>query len=151
MANASAPDAPSGAFCVVEAPTLQRLKQRADFLKAAAAHRQHAPAFLLQARARDDGDPAVRVGFTCSKKVGNAVARNRAKRRLREAARLILPAHARPGWDYVLIGRPQITATHPFATLCTELAEAMGRVHESPLRAPREPRTASRKPRPATP
>ena len=147
MANASAPDTPSGAFSVDDTPALQRLRHRADFLKAAAAHRQHGAAFLLQARAREDAEPTVRVGFTCSKKVGNAVARNRAKRRLREAARLTLPAHARPGWDYVLIGRPQITATHPFAKLCTDLAEALGRVHDSHLRGPREPRSGSRKPK----
>jgi ribonuclease P protein component len=56
----------------------------------------------------NETDPtAIRVGFTCSRKVGNAVARNRAKRRLREAARLTLPRHGNPGWDYVLIGRPE--------------------------------------------
>lgn len=149
MADTPAPDSPSGALSVMDTVTLARLRYRADFLKAAAAHRQHTPAFLLQARARDDGDAAVRVGFTCSKKVGNAVARNRAKRRLREAARLTLPALARPGWDYVLIGRPDITASHPFAALCADLAEAMGRVHDSPLRGPHDPRSAGRKGKPA--
>lgn len=140
MADTPAPDSPSGALSVVGAAAPARLRHRADFLKAAAAHRQHAPAFLLQARAREDGDAAVRVGFTCSKKVGNAVARNRAKRRLREAARLTLPALARPGWDYVLIGRPEVTASRPFAALCADLAEAMGRAHDSPLRGPYDPR-----------
>ena len=82
------------------------LAKRADFLRAAQARRQGTPAFLLQARARGDDSPTVRVGYTCSKKIGNAVARNRAKRRLREVARAVLPGMARPGWDYVLVGRP---------------------------------------------
>jgi ribonuclease P protein component len=114
------------------------LRHRADFLKAASARRHHAPAFTLQARARDDGRTEVRVGFTCSRKVGNAVARNLARRRLREAARLTLPALARPGWDYVLIGRPEATATRPFAALCSDLADALVRVHTSGGRKPRD-------------
>ena len=75
-------------------------------------------------RAAGEAVDGVRVGFTCSKKVGNAVARNRAKRRLRAAARAVLPAHGRPGWDYVLIGRPEATAARPFASLCDDLAAA---------------------------
>jgi ribonuclease P protein component len=70
-----------------------------------------------------------RIGFTCSRKVGNAVARNRARRRLRAAARAVLPALARPGWDYVLIGRPVETATRPFALLLDDLRAALSRVH----------------------
>jgi ribonuclease P protein component len=69
------------------------------------------------------------VGFTCSKKVGNAVARNRARRRLREAARLVLPGAARPGWDYALIGFREETAARPFALLADDLATALDRVH----------------------
>ncbi|MGQ0566542.1 MAG: ribonuclease P protein component [Gemmobacter sp.] len=106
-----------------------RLRKRADFLRAAAARRQGVPGFLLQARARGDGDPAVRLGFTCSKKLGNAVMRNRAKRRLREVARLVLPTLARPGWDYVLVGRPGATATRDFALLLDDLATALRSVH----------------------
>jgi ribonuclease P protein component len=67
----------------------------------------------------------MRVGFTCSKKVGNAVARNRAKRRLREIARLILPTSGQPGHDYVLIGRANVTATTDFAAMQTELAQSL--------------------------
>jgi ribonuclease P protein component len=105
------------------------LRQRADFLAAAAARRQGAPAFLLQARRRDDGCPTIRVGFTCSKKVGNAVARNLAKRRLREIARAVLPAAGHPGWDYVLIGRAGATAERPFAQLLTDLQTALQALH----------------------
>lgn len=104
------------------------MTKRADFLAASRAWRQGTAGFLLQARNRGDDGPA-RVGFTCSKKLGNAVARNRAKRRLREVARLTLPGTARPGWDYVLVGRPQVTATRDFADLCDDLAFALRKVH----------------------
>ena len=71
----------------------------------------------------------MRVGFTCSKKVGNAVARNRAKRRLREVARAVLTREGREGWDYVLIGRPEVTAALPFDQLHSDLRHALARVH----------------------
>lgn len=106
------------------------MTKRADFLRAARAPRQSTPAFTLQARERAPGEAeGIRVGFTCTKKVGNAVARNRARRRLREIARRVLPAHGRPGWDYVLIGRPEITATHDFARMRADLERALARVH----------------------
>ena len=108
---------------------LERLKVRADFLRAARALHRRTPGFVLQARDRGDAG-AVRVGFTCSKKVGNAVARNRAKRRLREIARLELPHHARPGWDYVLIGKRDLTATRDFAAMRTDLIAALAHLHK---------------------
>lgn len=107
----------------------QVLTKRRDFIAASHGRRQGTPGIHLQGRRRDDGDPLIRVGYTCSKKVGNAVARNRAKRRLREVARLVLPVHGLPGWDYVLVGRPLTTATLDFAQLQADLIRAMARVH----------------------
>ncbi|MEI4471707.1 ribonuclease P protein component [Frigidibacter sp. MR17.24] len=132
--------------------TPQVLAKRADFLRAAQARRQSAPGFLLQARERREGEPAapdaLRVGFTCSKKVGNAVTRNRAKRRLRALAAEFLPLQGRPGWDYVLIGRPEVTVARSFAEMRAELSQALERVHDAPV-GPRPPRSGPRKGRKA--
>ena len=107
------------------------LTKRAEFLAAARARRVPVAGFLLQARQRDGAEPAcgIRVGFTCSKKVGNAVTRNRAKRRLRALAHEILATHGRPGWDYVLIGKPDVTVARPFDALRADLDRALQRVH----------------------
>nr|WP_267137201.1 ribonuclease P protein component [Anianabacter salinae] len=113
-------------------PRLVTLTERADFLSAARARRQAMPGFILQARKRSEGDPApgaVRIGYTCSKKVGNAVARNRAKRRLRAIAREVMPQAARPGWDYVLIGRSGATADRPYLDLVNDLRLALHKAH----------------------
>jgi ribonuclease P protein component len=122
-----------GVFTVSsDTPRILTLKRRADFLAAARARHRATAGFIVQARARREGEPptgAMRVGFTCSKKVGNAVARNRAKRRLRALARDVLPRHGRPGWDYVLIGRAGMTATREFASMQAELAHALGQLH----------------------
>jgi ribonuclease P protein component len=107
---------------------LEHIRKRADFLKCAQARRANAPGLLLQGRARDD-DATIRVGFTCSKKVGNSVARNRARRRLREVARLELVTLARPGWDYVLIGKNEMTASRPFEDLRQDFRMALAKVH----------------------
>ena len=109
--------------------SLETLRNRPDFLRAASARRQGTGGFLLQARARDDDSNVVRVGFTASKKIGNAVSRNRAKRRLREVARAILAHAARPGWDYVLVAKPGATTTRDFALLLDDLTAALRSVH----------------------
>lgn len=111
------------------------LKKRRDFLACAKARRWVAPGFVLQARRRPGDDPgAARVGYTCSKKVGGAVVRNRAKRRLRALAAEALPERVRTGWDYVLIGRAGVTITNPFDELKADLETALDKVH-----APRRP------------
>ncbi len=128
--------------------TIGRLKRRSEFLRVAGLRCKWAtPGLILQAAPAADLPPssppsadapvpshpgndtgaALRVGFTCSKKVGNAVARNRAKRRLRAVAAAILPVHAMSGYDYVLIGR-QETLRRPFALLLQDLQTALKRV-----------------------
>lgn len=123
--------APAVLSCTDTSPDLRVLRKRAAFLAAARARRQGTGGFLLQARRRGDDDSAIGVGFTCSKKVGNAVARNRAKRRLREIARLILPEQGQPGWDYVLIGKAGATAEREFTDLQNDLRYALRKVHGS--------------------
>ncbi len=108
---------------------VETLRNRPDFLKAASARRQGTPSFMLQARNRADDSPTTRVGFTASKKIGNAVLRNRAKRRLRALVRDLMPTLANPGWDYVLVARPQATVSRPFTDMLSDLTSALTSVH----------------------
>jgi ribonuclease P protein component len=117
-----------------------RLKRRAEFLQVAAANRKWvAPGLILQVRrqpsseSESDDAPraarpaAVRVGFTASRKVGNAVKRNRARRRLRAVAQQVLEAHAEPGTDFVLIARPQ-TVERDYQALVGDLVAGLKRL-----------------------
>lgn len=133
-----APDAEIKAVTAgVETPAavsacLTVLQKRRDFLQVARAKRAIAPAFILQMRKRrPDEAEGMRIGYTCSKKVGNAVARNRAKRRLREIARLELPEFGLAGCDYVLIGRAKVTAERDFQEMRKDLRKALGKVHSN--------------------
>ena len=85
------------------------------------------PGFVLLVRPRDDGDPAMRIGFTVTRKIGNAVVRNRMKRRFRALARNLLSANGLAGADHVVIGRAE-GIERPFAKLEDEFARALKKV-----------------------
>lgn len=114
-------------------PAPDRIKRRADFLRVGRGQRWHGVAMTIQAAARPvvsgNGDDT-RFGFTLTKKVGNAVVRNRARRRLREAVRLADDLPTEAGRDYVIVGR--IAALRlPFAALQAELAHGLAAVHRA--------------------
>ena len=106
---------------------MERVKQRSDFLAAAAGAKAPGLALVLQARERNDAGPP-RVGFTVSRKVGTAVERNRVRRRLREIVRLSAAGRLHSGKDYVLIGR-RAALDLPFDRLCADFLGALARVH----------------------
>ncbi|MEP9354996.1 ribonuclease P protein component [Xanthobacter sp. KR7-65] len=106
---------------------MDRLRKRRDFLAAAKAERAGVSSVLMQGRDRGDDGP-VRVGFTVTKKTGNAVIRNRIRRRLREAVRRVLPEAGRAGFDYVLVAREAALRT-PFDGLVTEIERAVRKLH----------------------
>lgn len=145
-------------------PTVGRLKTRPQFLKVAAARRKWVtPGLVLQAARRKPGDdraapvvpsaapeapqregsereePEVRVGFTVTRKVGNAVERNRVKRRLRAVASEVFERLGRAGTDYVVIGRAA-TLTRPFDALRGDLEQAIVRLDRNPKSGKRPPR-----------
>jgi ribonuclease P protein component len=110
-----------------EAVRLITLSRRADFLAANAGARAPMPGFVLLMRPRGDDSPAMRAGFTVTKKIGNAVVRNRMKRRLRALAREVLPKAGTPGADHVVIGRAD-GVERDFDTLRRDLTKALGKV-----------------------
>lgn len=107
--------------------SLTRITQRRDYLAANAGKRAPTPGFVLLVRDRADGDTLMRIGITVSRKVGNAVVRNRMKRRFRELARAILPAEGIAGADHVLIGR-NLGIERDFAALKADLTKALAKV-----------------------
>jgi ribonuclease P protein component len=139
-------------------PTVGRLKTRPQFLEVAAARRKWVtPGLVLQAARRqhgedrrapamgcapgpEEGEAEVRVGFTVTRKVGNAVERNRVKRRLRAAAAEIFPRLGRAGTDYVVVGRVA-TLKRPFDALKADLEQAIRRLDGGP-KAARPPKEA---------
>ena len=107
--------------------TLRRLVRRSEFLAANAGKRVPMPGFVLLVRPRGDDDPAMGVGFTVTRKIGNAVVRNRMKRRFRALAREILPEVGIAGADHVLIGRSG-GLERDYGLLGTELRKALAKV-----------------------
>ena len=103
-----------------------RLKQRADFLAAASGAKVATAAFVLQGRHRDDSGPA-RIGFTVSRKVGNAVERNRVRRRLRDVVKRSAADSLRSGCDYVLVGR-RTALSRQFEQMIEDFMNALRRL-----------------------
>ncbi|MCH2393654.1 ribonuclease P protein component [Oceanibaculum sp.] len=130
--------------------SLARLKRRADFLRVAGVRRKWVtPGVMLQvANAKPDAQQpgpdvtTIQIGFTASRKVGNAVVRNRARRRLKAVVDEVMPLYAKPGLDYVLIARRD-TATRPYALLVEDLKLALGKTGALRADAPRTEGEAS--------
>ena len=112
----------------------RRLKKRSEFLRAARGNRAGRSAFSLQATGSGATEP--RVGFTVTKKTGNAPQRNRIRRRLREAARACAERF-QPQHDYVLIGRRE-ALSQPFGKLVGDLSSAIQKIHASTAKSPRD-------------
>lgn len=114
---------------------LSRLKNRPEYLRVARGRRYALPGLVLQAKSRSEedavsaGPEAVRIGFTATKKTGNAVKRNRIRRRLKAAASEVMPVAAKPGYDYVLVGRAA-TFDRPWQSLLDDLGLALQMVHQ---------------------
>jgi ribonuclease P protein component len=119
---------------------MDRLRQRADFLAVATGPRVNSAGFVVQSRQREDDGP-IRVGFTVTKKNGNAPERNRIRRRLRELVKRLDAITMRPHTDYVLVGR-RAALSRDFSIMLDDLRSALHRLERQPSR----PRDASRNP-----
>lgn len=110
---------------IADGAEVVRLRHRSEFLAVARGARVHREPFVLQGlrRGEDDRAGTIGLGLTVTKKIGGAVVRNRARRRLREALRLTLPGTVRPGVDYVVVARAAALSM-PFARLQSELLGA---------------------------
>ncbi len=116
---------------------MDRLLARREYLAVAKGRKAGRPAFLIQALDREaDGPP--RFGFTVTRKIGNAVVRNRVRRRLKEAVRLIGRSAARPGTDYVLVGR-RGALDRSFDRILADLAGALAELGARATNSPPEP------------
>jgi ribonuclease P protein component len=135
---------------VIPQIVIRRLTKRAQFLFVRDGARAGRANVVVEARRRAESGP-VGLGFTASKKVGGAVSRNRAKRRLREAARKLLPDLGMAGVDYVLVARPQ-TPEAPWEALLDDLGNALIRLRadldKSDLGRRRAPSARAKKPKP---
>ena len=110
---------------------IRRLKSRPQFLAAAKGVSKACGAVVVQRLDRADNDETIGVGFTATRKVGGAVIRNRSKRRLREAARTLIPKHGMAGSDYVLVAR-QGTADRQWPRLLDDVRSALTRLAGAP-------------------
>lgn len=115
----------------LRAVKLRRLQKRAEFLRAAGGNSARRNLVVVQARDRKDGESHIGEGFTSTKKIGGAVVRNRARRRLRAASRELLPEYGRPGYDYVFIARME-TSVAPWASLLDDVKTALVRLSREP-------------------
>ena len=116
--------------------TVIKIIKRSDFISISSKFRARATGLNLQATKRPENDfpnmsHLIRIGFTCSRKVGNAVRRNAAKRRLRHVARECLPAVGQIGWDYVVIGHHKKTEAMDFNDLKKSFKTAINQIHSS--------------------
>ena len=119
-------------------PKLIKITKKNEYLKMRSGLKISSPGFILQARYRENEDSvdqsSIRYGLTCSKRVGNAVKRNRAKRRLRALVNDIILIKGLKGWDYVLIGKEQTTEKLSFKILEKNLIECLVKLHKIGLK-----------------
>jgi len=123
----------------LRALAFETLKKRGEFLRIKGGQRWATPAFVLETRPRaatERNGQSPRFGFTITKKIGNAVTRNRVRRRFRALVTAIGPEKARPGYDYVIIARSGATE-RSYQDLRADLEQALNRVHQPRSRARR--------------